>query len=229
MANNAAPVNFPNAGHFYSNIVKPVEVKLQFTVTPSASSGTTSVMSNGYVLNVFMNTTGTASTSGSPGPAAGIGIIKLAGNFRKCLGMDYSFHNNAVGSSVTSTTTGVTYVIRTLGTTTAAQWLAAGLPAGFTAAIGQAFTAIATGAIGGTGSVQVTSVSGITSIEFVGGPSALIANSNTSANGGAQVFFQTLGATSGGNTALIPTAPAAGTIIRMTLYFDNSSVSVDGL
>lgn len=60
---------FPNAGHFYSNIVKPIKIDCNFIVdsTNGNGLGIRSLKSNGYVRNVFMHTsasfTGTSHTS----------------------------------------------------------------------------------------------------------------------------------------------------------------------
>lgn len=49
---------FPNAGHYYSNIVKPIALNLNFIVdsTNGNGLGVRSIKSNGYVQNVFMHT-----------------------------------------------------------------------------------------------------------------------------------------------------------------------------
>jgi len=144
----------------------------------------------------------------------------------------------SVHAPETSTTTAVTsgltaghiYVITSLGTTTQAEWESIGLPAGFTAAVGQAFVATDTGTGGShTGKVGLPAASPIVKMDIVGDPGKSIANSNASANSGASILVSMLAATASGDTALIPTAPADGSIIRMTIKLDNSSVTVDGL
>ena len=125
------------------------------------------------------------------------------------------------GSDLTSTTAGLTYVITTLGTTTTAQFAAKGLPAGFTAAVGQSFVATATGSIGGTGKVQLSATAGanITDIQVVGNPNAQLSNSNSGS--GAQIILQCM---KNGAKA----APADGSIISITFYLSNSSVTIQG-
>lgn len=113
--------------------------------------------------------------------------------------------------------------------TTAAQWLAAGLPAGLTAAAGQSFIAIQSAQIGGSAQVVLPAVSGITSVEVIGNPNASNNNSSIAANGGAYLLVQFLGATAAGNTALIPTAPVDESIVTMAMFLDVSSVTIDGL
>lgn len=221
--------NGQNGGHFYSNITQPVKIDIQFTVssTDTGGAGITSLKSNGYVQSVFMNTSATPA-SGSPNPAAGVVEIQLKNNYNKFLGGTASFVSPVTGSNLTSTTNHIAYVITALGTATAAQWLAAGVPAGIVPAVGVSFIAIATGAIGGSATVKAVGVSGIQSVEFVGLP-----NFNTTSSianyDGEYVVAQFLGATSSSVTTLIPTAPAAGTVVMMSLFFDASSVTIDGL
>jgi hypothetical protein len=230
MANNNAPQNLPNAGHFYSNIAKPIEINLNFVVdsTNGNGLGIRSLKSNGYVQSVFMHTSATPAT-GNPNPASGFALIQLKGNFNKYIGGPAGFVSPVTGSSLTSVTSGNAYIITSLGTTTTAQWQAAGLTPGLTPTVGQSFIATMTGAIGGSGNVHAPGVSGITTIEVVGDPNLSIANSNTSQNGGALLLVQFLGATSSSVTTLIPTAPANNSVCGMTIKLDGSSVTIDGL
>lgn len=284
-----------NGGHYYSNISNPVKVDMQFAVTPTNGLGVTSLKSNGWVRNVFMHTSTTpASNNGAlnPNPANGYALIQFNNNFNKYLGGFQFASAPVIGSNLTSTTTGLAYIITAVGTTTAAQWAAAGLPIGVSAAVGVSFIAIATGALGGNGTVKVPGQSGISSAEVVGDPNLSIANSNISANGGAYVLVQFLGAsfagsalaththdliviggqaasttndiaayagpilgkeaatnatflgsasatnggvvaasagTPAGSVAFAPAAPVAGTIVSMSMIFDASSVTIDGL
>lgn len=225
---------FPNAGHFYSNIVGPVKVDLNFVVdsTNGNGLGVRSVKSNGFARNVFMHTSATPGSNNgalNPNPASGFVLVQFNNNFNKYLGGFSGFVSPVSGTPLTSTTSGLAYIIVSLGTTTLAQWQAAGVPAGLVPAIGLSFIAKATGAIGGTGAVEVPAVSGVTSVEVVGDPNMSIANSSLAANGGAYLLIQLLGATSAGVTTLIPTAPVNGSVIGMSAFFDNSSVTVDGL
>jgi hypothetical protein len=226
----AAPQNMPNAGHFYSNVAKPVEIDLNFVVdsTNGNGLGIRSLKSNGYVKNVFMHTTSTPA-AGSPNPAAGIAMIQLQGNFNKYLGGFSGFVSPLTGSALTSTISGDAYVIISLGTTTLAQWQAAGVTPGLTPTVGMAFIAKQTASIGGTGTVKLPGVSGITSVEVVGDTNQSIANSNSALNGGAILIVQFLSDTSSSVTTKIPTAPADNSVVGMTIKLDASSVSVDGL
>ena len=215
-----------NAGHYYSNIVMPQEIAVSWVVDETNGLGITSLKSNGWVRNVFMHTATTPSANDgvtNPNPAAGIAVIQLKQNFNVFLGMNYVFQAPQTGGAVTSTVAETSYIIRALGTTTAAEWLAVGLPAGLTAAVGQSFVATATQAIGGTGSVSAVGSSGIVSAEVMGVPNASISNDNIAANGGAYVMVQFLG------SASTKAAPTAGCVVNLRLFFDRSSVTVDGL
>jgi hypothetical protein len=221
-----------NGKSFYTNVCKPCDVNLQFTVTPTNGLGVTSVKSNGYVESVFMNTSTTPTAVNgvtNPDPAAGYALVTFKNNFNYFLGMFSSQTPPTVSNSTTSTTAGDVYVITAVGTTTLAQWRAAGLPAGFTPAVGQSFVAIATGAIGGTGTVGLPGVLVAPTVSVVGIPTVQLNNSSIASNAGAKLLLQFSGPTAAGNTALIATAPAAGTVVSMTFKFDGSSVTIDGL
>lgn len=232
----ANPVSLPNAGHFYSNIVKPIDINLQFTVDNTNGNGITSLKSNGYVANVFMNCATTASAA-NPNPAAGYALIKLASNYNTFIGLSSSIQEPYSGSDIkidngATLTIGAVYTITTLGNATAAQWATVGVLTGITPAVGVSFVAIATGAGSGntkTSRVQTSVVSAISGVEIVGNPTASLYNTNVSANGGGQLIVKFLGATNSSTTTLIPTAPAAGSIISLRIRMDGSSVTVDGL
>jgi len=63
----------------------------------------------------------------------------------------------------------------------------------------------------------------------VGTVNTMIANSSIAQNSGAQIVLQFSGATAAGDTTLVKTAPADGTIVSLKLDFEQSSVSIDGL
>lgn len=223
-----------NAGHYYSNITKPYLLNLNFAVdsTNGNGLGIRSLKSNGWCRNVFMHTSATPGMGDgftNPNPAVGYALIQFKQNFNYYLGGFTGFVSPSTGSTLTSTTQHNAYVIASLGTTTLAQWVAAGLPPGITPNVGASFIAIATGSIGGTGTVIAAGVSGITSVEVVGDPNQSIANSNIASNGGAWVLVQFLGATSSSVTTLVAAAPANNSVVGMSFLFDGSSVSIDGL
>lgn len=223
-----------NGGHYYSNITQPVKLDWNFVVDPTNGNGLgiRSLKSNGYVRNVFMHTSASAGSNDgylNPNPPSGYALIQFNNNFNKYIGGFSGLVSPTTGSTGTSTTNHSVYIIASVGTTTLAQWQAAGLPPGLTPTAGQSFVAIATGALGGTGTVIAAGVSGIVSLEVIGDPNLSIANSSIAQNGGAWLLVQMLGATSSSVTTLIPTAPAAGSVIGMSAFFDLSSVSIDGL
>lgn len=189
---------WPNAGHYYNNIVSPVRVDMQFVVTPTNGLGITSLKSNGFVRNVFMHTSTTPSSNDgvtNPNPASGICLIQFKQNFNAYLGMLSSVQSPVTGGNVTSVSANTSYIITSLGTATAAQWQAKGLPVGVTPAVGQFFVATASGTIGGSAVVKAIGVSGVSSVEVVGNPNTMISNSSIAANGGAYLMVQFLGPT----------------------------------
>lgn len=231
-----------NGKSFYTNVVKPMQVSLQFTVTPTNGLGITSLKSNGYVENVFMHTSTTPTANNgftNPNPVAGFAVVQLKQNFNMFLGLA---GHAIIAPSVTSTkvdntamTIGQVYVISTLGNTTAAQWLTLGVPAGVTAAVGVAFTALLTGVAGqantSTSRVMLPSVSATTSIEVVGTPNVMT-TTNIASQAGQQIILQFLAPTisTGAYVApYIPTAPATGSIVTLNLLFDGSTTTIDGL
>lgn len=222
-----------NGGHFYSNITQPGRIDLSFIVNSSDSAGLgiTSLKSNGYVENVFMHTSATPGTNNghlNPNPAVGIALIQFKNNYKVFLGSQYTIQSPVTGGSLTTTVANVAYQIVTVGTTTTAQWVAKGLPVGVTPAAGVSFVAIASGALGGTGTFKALGVSGISSMEIMGS-TILSNNSSIAANSGVYMMVQFLGATSSSVTTLIPTAPADTCVIGMQAFFDISSVTIDGL
>lgn len=218
-----------NGGHYYSNIVMPQEIDVSFTVAlaDSGGLGVTGLKSNGWVRNVFMKTSATPGVGNAsvtnPNPATGFVYIQLRQNFNVFLGMNYLLNPPTTGAALTSTTAGTVYVINALGTTTAAQWITSGLPRGQTAAVGQAYVALVTASIGGTGSVKVPTTSGVFAAEVVGLPNTMINNSIIETNGGGFLILQLL------NASGTPVQPTASSVVNLNLFFDRSSVTVDGL
>lgn len=190
-----------NGQALYANTAKPVSTWLNFTVTPTNGLGVTSVKSNGYANYVFMHTSTTPTASNgitNPNPANGYAMIGLKNNFNKFLGLRWEVDAPATSTSTGSVVTGSVYTITALGTTTAAQWLAVGLPAWLTATVGQSFVAIATQAIGGTGTVGVAGLPNISSVSVVGNPDTTIASSNIAQYGGAYLLLQFAALTASG-------------------------------
>lgn len=223
-----------NGKSLYTNVCKPMDVNLNFIVdsTNGNGLGIRSLKSNGYVESVFMHTSATPgkiSNQTNPNPAVGYALVRFKNNFNYYLGGFSGFVNPLASTNLTSTTNHSSYVITSLGTTTLAQWQAAGLQPGYTPTVGQAFVAIATGAIGGTGTVGAPGVGTILSVSVVGDPNATINNSNLAFNAGATIMIQFLAPTNSSTTTLVAAAPADGSTVGMTFKFDGSSVTIDGI
>lgn len=171
---------------------------------------------------------------GSPNPAAGNILVQLAGNYNRFLFSNIGDIGPLSGSTIavdsTLLTVGQAYVIVSVGTSTAADWLALGVPAGVTPAVGVAFIALVTGSGSGSGLVELSSNSGITKYQGVGDANQSIAPyaSPSTSVIGSWVLFQSLAATSSSVTTLIPTAPANGTVIGIQCWLSNSPLLLGG-
>ena len=223
-----------NGKSLYSNVCKPCDIHLNFIVDAANGNGLgiRSLKSNGYVQNVFMNTSSTPGTNNgqlNPNPAAGYALIQLKNNFNYYLGGFSGFVSPVSGTPLTSTTQHDAYIITSLGTATLAQWQAAGVPAGLTPSVGMSFIATATGTVGGSATVEAPSTSGILSIEVVGDPNQSIRNSNLAQNAGAYLLVQFLAPTSSSVTTPTATSPASGTVVGMCIQMDASSITIDGI
>ena len=163
---------------------------------------------------VYMHTSATPAT-GNPNPPSGYIYVQLAANYFGYVGGYSGFVSPLSGSNV-SISSGLSansvYVITSVGTSTAANWQAIGLPLGLTPTVGQAFVASTSSAGTGTGTVQLAAASGsgISAIDVIGD-----ANQTVGATGGAYLILRALGATNSSTTTLQATAPAAGTVIGL--------------
>lgn len=209
---------------FYTPHAKPVLLDTGFTVAAADAAGNgVTTLTGPSIQAVYMHTSATAS-AGNPNPASGIIVIQLQDGFNAYFGGYQFISTPLTGTPVTAPTVNVTYVITALGTATLAQWQAAGLPVGIKPAIGASFVCIATGTIGGSAAVQAiaTAGSGIDHMEVVGVP-------NTTIN--PSIIYNPLGQATYGQVILacfkngVLTAPTDGTLIRIGLYFSNSTVS----
>lgn len=213
----------------YSLHAMPVSIDCGFNVLSTNASGITGLVGGG-VKNVFMHTS-TTPTTGSPNPDSGYIWIQLSDNYNKLYAHSVDFISPLSGSDLAVTSgldVGRPYTITVVGTTTAAEWATLGVPVGVTAAVGVSFVAASTGTGSGTGMVQVSAISGISHAELIYNPLQTISLANSKLNGGSIFIFQTLAATNSGTTTLIPTAPAAGTQVRINLLLSNSSVLIQG-
>jgi hypothetical protein len=214
--------NWASGGKIYSMHVKPVLLDCNFIVTPTNGAGITN-LKGPAVSKVFMNTSTTPS-GGNPNPPAGYIYVKLADNYNLAFGaVSMMAEAPLSGTPVTTVVANSVYVITVLGTTTTAQWVAKGLPVGVTPAVGVSFVASASGALGGTGSVQAIATAGsnITDIQIVGNPDVTLANSAQPSNGGGYLILACFK-----NGALA--APATGTTLNLAFYLSDSSILIQG-
>lgn len=214
--------NFSSGGKLYSMHTSPVLIDCNFVVNSAGSNGISS-LKGPTVSAVYMHTSASASATN---PAAGTIVVQLMDNYNRSLvpGV-HSIQSPNSGSSLTSTTIGIANTITILGTATAAQWQAKGLPIGVTPAIGVSFIASASGSIGGSAAVQISAAagSGIASIELVGDPNQSISPDQSTGQGyGAYFILQCR------DYAGAIAAPADGSVINLQFYLSNSSVQVQG-
>jgi hypothetical protein len=236
--------NFANS-RIYTGHVMPVAIDCNFVVDSANGNGLGIRSLKGpYVQNVFMHTSATAGAGNTnpatpnipvinPNPASGTIVVQLQDNYNRLLTSSYAVVS-PVGSSVIVTsglTVGVAYVITILGDASAADWLALGVPAGVTPAVGVAFIAKATGHGAATVSRVAPSAaagSGSFTIEGIGDANLAIAPSPSSAQGfGAQLILQVRNA-SGSSAASAIAAPADGTVISLSFLLSNSSILIAG-
>lgn len=151
-------------------------------------------------IDAIISIAGTGAPTLASGPlvkaitrlAAGQYRIQLQDNYSKLLEFEACAQSAPSGSSLAggSFSIGTVYQIITMGTTTQAQWVTAGVPVGVTAAVGVVFKAAAAGA--GTGTVNTLISSGITSIELMGNNNNMLNNQPFTATNGGFIDFQCL-------------------------------------
>lgn len=199
----------------------PCLVTVSFVVDNTLPNGTNFVKGGG-VSNVYMNTVGVPSAT-NPNPEPGIIMIELQDSYERLLGGFLQAASPLDGINSLNTVAGQLCVIVSLGTASAAQWAAAGVPAGVTPAVGLAFVPIQSAPIGGGAVVQGMGVSGVATVEACGNGNLSVNRLNSSVNGGALVYMQAL------DSAGAKVAPANNTVVVGSIYLSNSSVTVNGL
>ena len=159
----------------------------------------------------------------------GIYRIDLAGNFPKFLGFSASVQG-PIGTPVAiASLSTIPYVVSTVGTSAAADWIAAGVSADFAnrgVAVGLAFVG-GSGASGATGTGYAAPIitSGITMIQVYGDPNqTLISLSPDSTR--PCIYIQTLYDAS--SNILAPAAPVDLSIIRFNIMLRNSNLKGSG-
>lgn len=222
-----------NRGHFYVPHVTPVLVDCNFIVDAANGNGLgiRSLKGQG-VQNVFMHTSSTPGKGPNgylnPNPANGYILVELADNFMRYYGGFSGFISPVSGTPIlvtTGVTSGLAYVIVTVGSTTIDQWQKLGLPPGITPAVGVSFIAKATTTATGTGAIEVPAAagSGVDHIEVIGDPNLMLnpIPMGGSPNVGGWIILAC-------EAANVVTAPASGTAIGLSFYMSQSSVLVDG-
>jgi hypothetical protein len=220
--------NWSSGGKIYSMHTMPVLLDCNFVVDSTNGNGLGIRNLKGPAIdNVFMNTSAPLAGSGNPNPEAGSIVIQLADNYNRYLS-GFSGYIAALGSSVTSTTASDPAVVTSLGTSSAANWLAVGFPAQYLNSatglpnVGAAFIPTSSGAIGGSATIAPPAAAGagIDHIEIVGDPNQTV-SSNQPQTVGAQFIMNCYK-----NGVL--TAPSNNSVISLAFYLNNSSVVVAG-
>ncbi len=177
--------NYPNS-RIYSGHYMPVQVDAVISI---GATGAPTIESAPLVHSITRL-------------AAGQYRIQLQDNYNSLLDFRGTAQSPVSGGAVAggSFSIGTVYQIVSLGNTTQAQWVTAGLPSGITAAVGDVFKAAAIGA--GTGTVKVLGSSGIACMELMGNNAAMLKNqvANTANNGG-YVDFQCMGLSIAGSSS----------------------------
>lgn len=195
--------------------------------------GVRSLDKGGRIASVFMATSQTPGKAAdglvNPNPASGVICVALQDNYN-----DYRFGTagwvvplsgtpiSISGSSVL--TRGAAYVIVSLGSSTQANWVTAGLSPFIKAAVGVSFIASGTGGFTGTGQVeaQKSTGAGITDIEVLGDAN-LMNNIQGGSTLGFGVGMQLILLCYNGTTL---TAPADGTVIGLSFFLNDSAQGV---
>lgn len=214
-----------------------IGMPVQGTNIPAGTQIASIVSSSAITLTLAATGSGTESITyqsiGSPNPGPGYILVQLQDCYNRYFGGFSGQASPPTGSAIsTGLTVGSPYTIASLGSSTLAQWQAAGLPVGQPLTIaGQpvlnaAFIAKSTSIAGG-GTVYAAGVSGIDHIEVIGDPNQTIIS-----NGGPQGAI--LGTSSNAYLVLqclkngVVTAPNNNTTIGLSFYLSSSQIIVKG-
>lgn len=211
----------------YSFHAMPVLIDCKFVVDNTAGAGVTGLKGPG-VSQVFMFSSAPVAANHV---AAGYIRVQLQDPYYKFYSLIWSSSPPVTGAAINVTaglTLGLPYQIQSVGTTSTAAWVALGVPVGITPAVGVSFFA-ATASVGsGTGTVKAFGITNTQSIQALPSTELSLGTVGTSANGGGYINLQCLAATNAGTTTMIPTAPTAGSLIRLAFWLSNSSVVLQG-
>lgn len=221
---------------FYTKHMMPTLLDCNFVIDVANPNGLgiRSLKGPG-IAQVFGNTSGTpavfnGTTNNLP---AGYFQIFFQDNYFRYYGGFSGFVTQVSGTPILVASAGVVkgtvYVIVSVGTTTAAGWQSLGLAVGITPAVGVTFVGLATTTATGTGAVEVPHVngSGIQYLEAVGDAKLSLGPSGLGA-GNPYIIVRTMSATNSSTTTPIATAPADNSVLGMSFYLSNSSVTVAG-
>lgn len=206
----------------------PVLLDCVFTVDATQPNGI-SGLKGPYVQAVYMHST--HATPSAYNPASGTILVQFNDNYKFLYDANFAITSPASGSDVkidnSAMTAGVAYTITTLGNATAAKWLAIGVPAGITPAVGVSFIALTNGGAGNTLTSRVQAAaatgSGVASIEHLKGASMELAPAPSANQGyGGYLILQCR------DYAGALVAPAADSAIRLSFMLSNSSVTING-
>jgi hypothetical protein len=209
---------------YYTKHKQAVQLDCNFVVDSANGNGLgIRSLKGGGIQNVYMKTSATAA-AGNKVVKAGLIQVVFQDNFARYFG-GYSGAVSALsGTSISSgLTIGSPYVIVSVGSSTLAQWQAAGVPVGITPDVGVSFIATATSVAGG-GLVQAPVFSGLDTIEVVGDPNETLTSSALNIAGVSSGSYMLLQCYLNGTAA----APVDGSVIGMTFVLSNSSILVQG-
>ena len=189
-----------------------------------------------HLMPVSLDMSVSIGASGAPTIQQGLGIasitrlaagqyrIQLQDNYAKIIMVNARMQSPVSGSDVAagSLTPGLVYQITALGTSTQANWVTAGVPAGITAAVGVVFKCAATSS--GTGTAKVLGASGINTVEMIGNNQNMLNNQPFLAGSGGYVDIQCLGPTASGDTTQVATDPVSGSGMYLQILVNNSAV-----
>lgn len=226
--------NYANGKAMYAMHVKPVLIDCNFVVDSTNGNGLGIRNLKGpMVNNIFMHTSATPGANNgmtNPNPSTGVIVVQLQDNFNRYFG-GFSGQVMALGGGTATIVAGSPYVITALGTTTAAQWVTAGVPASMLTNgaglpnIGLAFIAATSETIPGAPTVNPPVASGIDHIEVIGDANQSIAPNPALAayapNQGGQIIMEC-------QFEGVATAPANGSVISLAFYLSDSSILIQG-
>lgn len=219
-----------NAGHFYAMHKMPSLVDCSFVIDVANANGlgVSGLRGTSMIAQVFGHTSATPAVYNgiTNNLVAGFYQIFFKDSYYKYFGGFNGFMTQNSGSNISISaglSLGVVYVITSVGTSTAANWQAVGLPVGILPAVGVSFQASTTSAGTGTGIVQVSQAngSGIHYIEVVGDPTTTLYTTGIGANS-PYIIVRTMAPTNSSTTTPIATQPADKSTLNLALYLSNS-------